>query len=129
MAANGADFTLTFRGLCEAAADQEADAAVRIWFKDPGAFDEWAVKWRARLAEDGGETAERRAAMRSANPRFIPRNHLVEEAISAAIGGDFSPFETLLAVLSAPYAEQPGLDRYAAPPRPEEVVHQTFCGT
>jgi uncharacterized protein YdiU (UPF0061 family) len=67
--------------------------------------------------------------MRSVNPRFIPRNHRVEEAISAAVNGDFSPFETLVAVLSAPHDDQPGFERYADSPRPEEVVHQTFCGT
>jgi uncharacterized protein YdiU (UPF0061 family) len=67
--------------------------------------------------------------MRSVNPRFIPRNHLVEEAIAAAVREDFAPFETLVAVLSAPYDDQPGFDRYADPPRPDEVVHQTFCGT
>src|SRR5690348_17636379 len=55
------------------------------------------VRWRHRLTEEGGEASERRAAMRAANPAFIPRNHLVEEAISAAVNvGDFQPFESLL---------------------------------
>ena len=68
--------------------------------------------------------------MRAANPAFIPRNHLVEEAISAAVSKeDFSPFESLLTVLSMPYEDQPAFARYADPPRPEQVVHQTFCGT
>ena len=68
--------------------------------------------------------------MRGVNPAFIPRNHLVEEAIAAAVTtGDFSVFERLVAVLAKPYDDQPGPERYALPPRPEEVVHQTFCGT
>jgi uncharacterized protein YdiU (UPF0061 family) len=67
--------------------------------------------------------------MRAVNPRFIPRNHLVEEAISAAVGGDYAPFGTLITVLSKPNADQPEFARYAEPPQPEEVVHQTFCGT
>jgi uncharacterized protein YdiU (UPF0061 family) len=68
--------------------------------------------------------------MRRTNPAFIPRNHLVEEAISAAVSkGDFSLFETLLNVLARPYEEQPTFGRYAEPPRPEQVVRQTFCGT
>jgi uncharacterized protein YdiU (UPF0061 family) len=67
--------------------------------------------------------------MRSANPRYIPRNHRVEEAIAAAVRGDYAPFETLVTVLSAPFGDQPAFARYADPPRPEEVVHQTFCGT
>jgi serine/tyrosine/threonine adenylyltransferase len=68
--------------------------------------------------------------MRAANPAFIPRNHLVEEAISAAVNvGDFQPFESLLTVLSMPYEDQPVFRRYVDPPRPDQVVHQTFCGT
>ena len=129
MAENGADFTLTFRGLSEAVADAEGDQAVRALFKDENAFDLWAVKWRARLAEENAVPDVRRRAMRAVNPRFIPRNHLVEEAIAAAVKGDFAPFETLVAVLATPFSDQPGFERYAEPPRPEEVVHQTFCGT
>ena len=95
MARNGADFTLVFRRLCDAAAGPEGDTGVRSLFADPGAFDDWAARWRHRLAEEGGESTERRSAMRAANPAFIPRNHLVEEAIIAAVNdGDFSPFES-----------------------------------
>jgi uncharacterized protein YdiU (UPF0061 family) len=130
MAQGGADFTLTFRLLCDALADPSGDAAVRSQFSDPGAFDEWAARWRHRLAGEGGDANQRQASMRAANPRFIPRNHLVEEAISAAVdNGDFSPFENLLTVLCAPYEDQPAFSRYADPPRPDQVVHQTFCGT
>ena len=54
----------------------------------------------------------------------------MEEAISTAVNkGDFAPFESLLAVLSKPYEDQPAFGRYADPPRPEQIVHQTFCGT
>ncbi len=122
MARNGADFTSTFRWLC--------DAAGRGPSTDPSAFDDWVARWHRRLADEGGDANERRVAMRAANPAFIPRNHLVEEAISAAVNkGDFSPFESLLAVLSVPYEDQPAFGRYADPPRPEQIVHQTFCGT
>jgi uncharacterized protein YdiU (UPF0061 family) len=130
MARNGADFTLTFRHLCDAAAGPEGDVAVHSLFTDPPAFDEWAQKWRHRFGEDGEAADERRAAMRAANPAFIPRNHLVEEALSAAVNtGDLSPFEALLSVLSKPYDDEPAFARYAAPPRPEQIVRQTFCGT
>jgi uncharacterized protein YdiU (UPF0061 family) len=68
--------------------------------------------------------------MRAANPAFIPRDHLVEEAIIAAVNdGNFLPFESLLSVLSAPYEDQPAFRRYVDPPRPDQVMHQTFCGT
>jgi serine/tyrosine/threonine adenylyltransferase len=130
MASNAADFTLTFRRLCDAAATPEADAAVRGLFTDPAAFDDWVARWRQRLAEEGERTEARQAAMRAANPVFIPRNHLVEEAISAAVShSDLAPFETLLTALSKPFEDQPIFGRYADPPRPEQVVRQTFCGT
>ena len=130
MARNGADFTLTFRGLCDAASDADADLAVRSLFTDPTAYDSWAELWRARLADDGQPTGERAATMRAVNPAFIPRNHLVEEALSAAVNdADLSAFESLLTVLSRPYDDQPAFRRYADPPRPDQIVRQTFCGT
>jgi uncharacterized protein YdiU (UPF0061 family) len=130
MAENGADFTLTFRRLCDAAADPEGDATARALFTDPGAYDEWAALWRQRLAEEPGEPAARCAAMRAVNPAFIPRNHLVETALEAAVSReDFGPFRELLEVLSQPYEDRPGFERYAAPPEPEQRVYQTFCGT
>jgi uncharacterized protein YdiU (UPF0061 family) len=129
MTENRTDFTLTFRALCDAAASAQGDTAVRALFNNPAAFDEWAVKWRARLAEDGGDPNGRREAMRAVNPRYTPRNHRVEEAIAAAVRGDYAPFETLVAVLSTPFDDQPEFAHFADPPRPEEVVHQTFCGT
>jgi uncharacterized protein YdiU (UPF0061 family) len=130
MARNGADFTLTFRRLCDAASSAEADAAVRSLFTDPAAYDSWAERWRVRLAGDDQTPRERRATtMRAVNPALIPRNHLVEEALSAAVNdGDFSAFENLLTVLARPCDDQP-ISRYAEPPRPDQVVHQTFCGT
>jgi uncharacterized protein YdiU (UPF0061 family) len=130
MAQNGADFTLTFRRLCDAAAGADGDGPVRALFADASAFDIWAARWRQRLAEDRGDNRERQARMRAANPLFIPRNHLVEEAIESAVNdSDFVPFEMLLSVLSRPYEEQPAQARYAEPPRPDQIVRQTFCGT
>jgi len=129
MADNGADFTLTFRRLCAAVPGAGQNDAVRELFAAPQDFDAWAVLWRARLAEEGGDSGERRAAMLAVNPLYIPRNHLVEEAIAAAQQDDYSLFEALLAVLAAPFDERPGKARYAAPPAPEEIVRQTFCGT
>ena len=130
MVRNAVDFTLIFRRLCDAATGADSDAAVRNLFSDPSSFDDWAVRWRRRLAEEGGEANQRRTAMRAANPALIPRNHLVEEVISAAVNdGNFAPFETLLTVLSTPYEDQPAFGCYVDPPRPDQVVHQTFCGT
>jgi uncharacterized protein YdiU (UPF0061 family) len=130
MAENRADFTLTFRRLCDAAEGFEGDAGVRVLFADPAAYDGWAADWRHRLEEEPTSAQERAAAMRTANPAFIPRNHLVQAAISAAIERqDFQPFEELLDVVSHPYEDRPGLERYSTPALPEECVSQTFCGT
>ena len=124
MAKNQADFTLTFRGLADA-----DDDSVRAQFTDPVAFDEWAVRWRQRLADEPQSAAERQAAMRAVNPAFIPRNHRVEAVIQAAVNNDYAPFEELLTVLSKPYEDQPEFAAYAEPPLPEQRVTQTFCGT
>ncbi len=133
MAANEADFTLTFRRLCAVAdpgCGPEDDAALRDLFADPAAFDAWAARWRARLAEDNRDRATRQAAMRAANPAFIPRNHRVEAALAAAVGeGDLGPFDELMRVLSAPYEDQPDFARHAEPPPPRQGAYRTFCGT
>jgi uncharacterized protein YdiU (UPF0061 family) len=129
MAANRADFTLTFRRLCDAAGP-EGGQGVRGLFADPGAYDAWAAGWRRRLEEEGGSVDKRVAMMRAASPLFMPRNHLVEAVIQAAVGReDFGPFEELLAVVTRPYEDRPYLERYATPARPEECVRATFCGT
>jgi uncharacterized protein YdiU (UPF0061 family) len=126
MTANKADFTLTFRGLCDATT---GDDAVKGLFADPTSFDAWAVGWRARLALEEIDPATRRIAMRETNPAFIPRNHRVQAVITAAQGGDFSVLHEMVGVLGKPYEDQPEFAVYAQPPKPEEVVHKTFCGT
>ncbi|HUF56745.1 MAG TPA: YdiU family protein [Thermohalobaculum sp.] len=133
MTANGADHTLTFRRLgavADPGCGEREDAPVRALFRDPAAFDDWAVRWRARLAAEGGERAARRAAMDAVNPLFIPRNHRVEEALKAAVEqDDLGPFDTLMAALAAPFADQPERARLAEPPPPDQPPHRTFCGT
>jgi uncharacterized protein YdiU (UPF0061 family) len=130
MAANQADFTLTFRGLCSASAGAVEDEAVRDLFIDPTAFDDWAVRWHARLAQEPMEPEVRRAAMQNVNPAFIPRNHLVEAMIEAAIArDDFAPFEEMQHILAKPYEDQPEFSAYAAPPPLEFGPYKTFCGT
>jgi uncharacterized protein YdiU (UPF0061 family) len=127
---NQADFTLTFRGLCDAAAEQPDETRVRGLFGNASDYDHWAQRWRARLARESTPPAARVEAMRQANPAYIPRNHRVEQMIVAAVErGDFAPFEELLTVLSQPYREQPAFAAYADPPQPNERVWQTFCGT
>ncbi|KDE98010.1 hypothetical protein Y900_003395 [Mycolicibacterium aromaticivorans JS19b1 = JCM 16368] len=85
-------------------------------------FEAWATRWRALSPDVDG--------MRRVNPVYIPRNHLVEEALTAATEGDLEPFTRLLVALSSPYDEHAGLERYAEP-APEDFgrCFQTFCGT
>ena len=130
MAQNQADFTLTFRRLADAARDPESDREVRQLFSEPAAFDEWAVRWRERLGSEPQSAGERSAAMRAVNPAFIPRNHRIEAIIDAAVNrNDYAPFEELLTVLARPFEDQPEFAGYAEPPKPEQRVLQTFCGT
>ncbi|HYK01443.1 MAG TPA: YdiU family protein [Thermoanaerobaculia bacterium] len=130
MQANKADFTLTFRALCDAAAGADGDAAVESLFTDPAAVREWLPRWRSRLEQEPAAPEERAAAMRKLNPAYIPRNHRAEAVIRAAVDeDDFGPFEELLTVLSRPYEEQPSFAEYARPPQEDQRVLQTFCGT
>jgi uncharacterized protein YdiU (UPF0061 family) len=127
---NAADFTLTFRRLCDAAVHEKADVNLRALFANPAAYDNWASRWRSRLAAERLDLDARAQAMRAVNPAFIPRNHRVEQALDAAIEyGDFSRFAELLTVLSRPYEDQAVFADYANPPDADERVFRTFCGT
>jgi uncharacterized protein YdiU (UPF0061 family) len=134
MAAHHADFTNTFRLLCDLSADGEAAAsdtteALRAQFGDADAFDQWAARWRARAADQPLDDTARRAAMRRVNPAYIPRNHRVQQAIDAALNADLRPLDQLLEVVSRPFEDHEHLADHRRPPEPHEVVHRTFCGT
>ncbi|WP_066291773.1 protein adenylyltransferase SelO [Arthrobacter sp. B6] len=113
------DYTSFFRSLGSAARGTPETA--RSMFADPGVFDAWAEKWLA-LAPDAD-------MMDRVNPVYIPRNHLVEEALGAATAGDLDPFRRLVDVLAHPYTEHPGLERYADPAPVDFGSYRTFCGT
>ena len=110
------DHTLAFRYLADAALGREEP--IRALFADPSAYALWSEHWRARLARDAMARLQRAQAMRRVNPAFIPRNHRVEEALSAAVErGDYAPFETLLHILSRPFDDQPEFAAFAEPPQ------------
>jgi uncharacterized protein YdiU (UPF0061 family) len=94
---------------------------IRGLFVDLAAFDGWLARWRS-LTPDA-------EAMDRVNPVYIPRNHLVEEALAAATAGDLDPLSRLLAAFTAPYDERPGLERYAEPAPEDFGDYRTFCGT
>lgn len=117
MAAHQADFTNTFRAL--------GTARARDQFTDPGAFDAWESRWKARL----NHNPDPAPVLRMANPAVIARNHRIEQMIAAATAGDYAPFERLNAVLARPWDDQPEAADLTRPPRDHEVVQATFCGT
>ncbi|MGP5396788.1 protein adenylyltransferase SelO [Arthrobacter rhombi] len=119
LAAGAADYTSFFRALADVARGERESA--RALFADPAPFDDWADTWLA-LGPDA-------ARMDRINPAYIPRNHLVEEALQAATGGDLEPLNRLLEAVSAPYDVRPGLERYAADAPTEFGPYVTFCGT
>jgi uncharacterized protein YdiU (UPF0061 family) len=131
MAANRADFTLTFYHLSRLADQPSAqDNELRNLFEDPVSIDAWLERWRQRLSLEPQSDAARQQSMQAVNPVYIPRNHQIETAIRAAQDqGDFSLFHGLHDVLQNPYAEQPGKQSYRQAPEPEQLVEYTFCGT
>ena len=110
MAADHADFTITFRRLAG------PDAATRDVFVNREAFDAWARRWRERLAIAARDDAARVADMQRTNPKFVLRNHLAQAAIERAQQGDFSEVERLLQILERPFDEQPQRTAYADHP-------------
>ena len=129
MAAERVDFTLAFRRLTELA-DPSQPPEIAAFFELPPALEPWLQRWRARLAREDGTPAARRRRMAAVNPVFIPRNHLVEDVIAAAVRQqDFGPFHDLVDLLVRPFEWRADRSRHALPPRPEQVVRQTFCGT
>ena len=113
------DYTSFFRHLGQAARGNSEPA--RGLFINRGGFDDWMSRWKA-LSPDA-------ESMDRANPIYIPRNHLVEEALTAATAGDLDPLARLLDAVTAPYDERPGLERYADPAPEDFGAYQTFCGT
>ena len=131
MEVNQADFTLTFYYLSQLdSVGNEKDVALRDLFAKPEVMGEWLARWRQRVSLETTSDSERQISLQSINPVYIPRNHQVEAAIRAAEDhNDFSVFHALYDVLQKPFEYQQGKDNYILPPKPEEVVHQTFCGT
>ena len=118
----GADYTNTFRSLT--LGETEGMAI----FSAPD-FHRWNDRWQARLAGQPGTRGEVKTLMMRHNPAVIPRNHRVEQALSAAQKGDLSLVDGLLRALANPYAYTPEQEEYAALPAPASGRYQTFCGT
>jgi len=120
------DFTLGFRTLARAVDGDDAELAVVFGDGSPDGLADWLARWRLRLGP-----APDVEAMNRANPWYLARNHLVEQALSAAVErDDLGPFDRLLAAVRSPWDERPG-DEDLTRPAPAEVTagYRTFCGT
>lgn len=115
MAAERTDYPIFWRRLSRAVNDLESGVAdpfqaVKALFLDPPRWEDWRSRYLNRLALDPQGAGMR---MLRANPKFVLRNHLAEQAIRRAQAGDFSEIDLLLRLLSDPFDEHPGYDAYA----------------
>ena len=113
MQINNVDFTILFRSLCDFS---ESNQAVRDQFIDREGFDQWAVKYLARLGQQDLSDAQRRDNMRAVNPKYVLRNYMAQAAIEKAQTGDYSEVNLLLKVLQSPCEEHPEAQQYAGLP-------------
>ncbi|HRL53021.1 MAG TPA: YdiU family protein [Acidovorax temperans] len=110
LAQNAVDYTIFWRRLSHAVAEGQFEP-VRDLFADRAAIDAWLLSYSELLAlEDKALAAD---LMLNSNPKFVLRNHLGEQAIRAAKGGDFSELATLQRLLERPFDEHPGHEAYA----------------
>ena len=117
MRANQIDYTNLFRDLAGLRRDDSVgEALLRNRFADTAGFDAWVADYRARLRAERSDDGWRRTAMQAVNPRFVLRNYLVQQAIEQAEQGDYGEIDRLLALLSRPYSDQPGMQAYASEP-------------
>jgi serine/tyrosine/threonine adenylyltransferase len=123
LSAQGIDFTLFFRNLTRVAGGEDPNILTAM-FPGREVFEIWFAKWRDEAGRAGNVTV-----MRAANPIVIPRNHRIEQAIQSAYARDFTLFHRLVDGLAAPYLERAEYADLETPPRPEEIVQRTFCGT
>ena len=128
------DFTLCFRNLSKVIGsniDELSDTHHFFnLFESSGEISDWVKKLNARLVQEGGSYENIIERMNLVNPKYIPRNHLVEQAIQDAENkGDYTIFNELLDVLNSPFGERVEYEDYSKAPLPRQLVKQTFCGT
>ena len=124
------DFTLGFRRL-SAVLRGQADDLRTLWGDDMAALGDWLDRWQARVRAPGEPVTAIADRMDATNPIYIPRNHLVENALDAAVDdNDLRPFEKLLSIVTDPFTERSADAPAALPGTPEQTRgYRTFCGT
>jgi uncharacterized protein YdiU (UPF0061 family) len=124
MQKNQTDYTNTFKALGTSALNHMPI------FQDTG-FQDWLKRWTARLSRQHQDFAQSAQLMQQNNPAVIPRNHLVEEALDAAVDdNNMTLLEKLLSVLASPYTTDTLEEKYTlAPSSALDSQYKTFCGT
>jgi uncharacterized protein YdiU (UPF0061 family) len=113
------DYTSSFRMLADGLISNEFEGELSSFF----------IKWKRILLKYNINLKEAAVKMNSHNPIFIPRNHLVEKMIDKAVNSDFSMFGQMIELLKNPYKYDSIYEVYSLPPKPAEVIANTFCGT
>tara|TARA_B100000686_G_scaffold165301_1_gene172981 strand:- start:369 stop:1904 length:1536 start_codon:yes stop_codon:yes gene_type:complete len=131
MSETKADFTNTFRNLPKLITAPEAfNAETDNKLKLSDKFSDWSAKWTAKIAGEVKSVDEALGNMNKINPLFIPRNHQIQRVIDFAIEAeDYEPLEQIFSAVTNPFGENPQLKHLSEPPKPEEEIKQTFCGT
>ena len=86
----------------------------------------WLRRYLQRVADDRLDEAARIARMNAANPLYVFRNYLAQQAIDRAEQGDYGLIGELLEVLRQPYTEQPGKAAFAEK-RPDWARQRAGC--
>ncbi|WP_258224958.1 protein adenylyltransferase SelO family protein, partial [Aeromonas sp. HMWF036] len=115
LAAYKVDYHLFLRRLGEVTQEGAWPASLLALLSEPGVWQAWLERYRARLMREGSEDAVRKAQMDAINPKYVLRNALAQQVIDAADAGDMQPFERLFAALLHPYDEQPEYEDLATP--------------
>jgi uncharacterized protein YdiU (UPF0061 family) len=128
MEGQNVDYTILFRNLAGAVEGRDDD--ILSMFDNAGDIENWLTNWRERIKLEEIDSSTRIASMNLCNPLYIPRNHLVEDALNTATTkSDYSKFETLMDVLADPYTKRSGIEQFAAPSPEDFGPYRTFCGT
>ena len=126
MKSHETDYTQTFSSLNYYLEFNDSKPFLNL-FQNNKDITSWLEKWEKLMQDQSKRSILNK--MKSMNPIYIPRNHLIEEVIESANEGDFSLFHQLNKVLETPFSFQEDSENYSTAPKENQIVKQTFCGT